>query len=49
MSRSVAVPVMLLAALTEATKRVLPRGVEDADRLHDLVEQAERILGYPAR
>jgi hypothetical protein len=48
MPRTVAVNVTTLAAAAEAIKRVTPRGTEDGDHLHHLVEALEDAIGYPA-
>jgi hypothetical protein len=42
--RHVPVPVATLAALIEATKRVMPRGADDGHELAALVHEAERLL-----
>ena len=49
MPRTVAVNVVTLAAAAEAIKRVTPRGTEDGDHLHHLVEALESAVGYPER
>jgi len=46
-ARTVSVSVRTLAAAAEAVKRVTPRGPEDGDDLHRIVEELESAIGYP--